>query len=206
MARLLSFDHRGSVFQCALHKVDRGRLYGSRDLETLDAEGGLCQLATIAADGRTLLPPGGTAIGHLDAEGRWLASEALTAVDPAGTPLPRVASSFEAPIPLQETVSEEVFLEHSMRLLYALDPAEKPDAAFAAALEEGAVFTFPFCWRDGFDTDPAFLLRGADGNLWLLVGDPNEVVAVGLEPDAVAAAVAEDEEEPVTSDLDFRML
>jgi len=206
MARLLSFDHRGSVIQCTLHKVDRGRLYGSRELETLDAEGGLCQLATIAADGRTLLPPGGTAIGHLDAEGRWLASEALTAVDPAGTPLPRLASSFEAPIHLQETVSEEVFLEHSMRLLYALDPAEKPDAAFAAALEEGAVFTFPFCWRDGFDTDPAFLLRGADGNLWLLVGDPNEVMPVGLEPDAVAAAFTEDEEEPDAADLDFHML
>jgi hypothetical protein len=206
MARLLSFDHRGSVFRCALQKVDRGRLYGSRDLETLDPEGGLCQLATIAADGRTLLPPGGTAIGHLDAEGRWLASEALTAVDPAGMPLPRVASSFEAPIALAETVSEEVFLDHSMRLLYALEPAEELEPALTDALDEGAVFTFPFCWRDGFDTDPAFLLKGADGNLWLLVGDPNEVVPVGLEADATTVAFAEDEEEPAAGDLDFRML
>ncbi len=206
MARLLSFDHRGTVFRCALQKVDRGRLYGSRDLETLDAEGGLCQLATIAADGRTLLPPGGTAIGHLDADGLWLASEALTAVDPAGTPLPRVASSFEAPILLGETVSEEVFLEHSMRLLYALEPDEEPDPALSAALEGGAVFTFPFCWRDGFDTDPAFLLRGADGNLWLLVGDPNEVAPVGLETAATTVAFAEDEEETAPAELDFRML
>jgi hypothetical protein len=206
MARLLSFDHRGTVFRCALQKVDRGRLYGSRDLETLDPEGGLCQLATIAADGRTLLPPGGTAIGHLDSEGRWLASEALTAVDPAGMPLPRVASSFDAPIPLAETVCEELFLDHSMRLLYALEPAEELEPALTDALDDGAVFTFPFCWRDGFDTDPAFLFRGADGNLWLLVGDPNEVVPVGLEADAATVAFSENEEEPAAGDLDFRML
>ena len=36
---------------------------------------------------------GGTAIGHLSPDGRWIDGEALTAVDADGAPLPRIPLS-----------------------------------------------------------------------------------------------------------------
>ena len=172
MARTLQFTHAGRTLACAIEKVDRGRLYGSRSLETLDNQGRPCTLATLAADGHTLIPMGGTAIGHIGPDGRWIESEALTAVDGEGAPLPRIASSFEAPIPLEHMVSVDVLLEHSIRLTYALMPLEGPlDAGLDSALAAGAIFSFPFSWRGGVASDPAFLVRGEDGTVWLLIGD-----------------------------------
>jgi hypothetical protein len=209
MARTLQFTHAGRTLACAIEKVDRGRLYGSRSLETLDNQGRPCTLATLAADGHTLIPMGGTAIGHIGPDGRWIESEALTAVDGEGAPLPRIASSFEAPIPLEHTVSVDVLLEHSIRLTYALMPLEGPlDAGLDSALAAGAIFSFPFSWRGGVASDPAFLVRGEDGTVWLLIGDANRVRLVGLEQ--AARCGVEIEEEPLPgeaeTDLDFRML
>ena len=209
MPRLLSFDYQGQPFRCALRKVDRSRLYGTRDVESLDAEGGRCELATLAADGQTLIPPGGTAIGYLDADGLWLGSDQLTAVDGEGQPLQRVPSSFDQPVVLADTVEVETFLEHSIRLTYALEPPEGEDLApgFLKALEAGSIFRFPFSYRGGFDTDPAFLLRGEDGTSWLLIGVPNAIQYVTLEQAAACGADLEaDDGEAAPAELDFHML
>ena len=209
MARTLQFSYGGRSLACAIEKVDRGRLYGSRSLETLDSQGHPCSLATLAADGHTLIPMGGTAIGHLAPDGRWIDGEALTAVDADGIPLHRIPSSFDGPIPLEQTVAVDRLLEHSIRLTYALTPLEGPlDAELASALESGAIFSFPFSWRGGVASDPAFLLRGEDGTVWLLIGDANRIRLVSL--DQAARCGVEVEEEPLPgeaeADLDFRML
>ena len=200
---------RSRTLACAIEKVDRGRLYGSRSLETLDNQGRPCTLATLAADGHTLIPMGGTAIGHIGPDGRWIESEALTAVDGEGAPLPRVPSSFEAPIPLRDTVAVDELLAHSIRLTYALVPLDGGlGEALDAALTAGAIFRFPFSWRGGVASDPAFLLRGEDGTPWLLIGDANRIRLVGL--DQAARCGVEMEEEPLPgdadADLDFHML
>jgi hypothetical protein len=98
---------------------------------------------------------GGTAIGHLAPDGRWIDGEALTAVDADGAPLPRIPSSFDGPIPLEQIVAVDRLLEHSIRLTYALTPLEGPlDAELASALESGAIFSVPFSWRGGVASDP----------------------------------------------------
>jgi hypothetical protein len=209
MARSLQFTYGGRSVPCSIEKVDRGRLYGSRSLETLDSHGHPCGLATLAADGHTLIPMGGTAIGHIGSDGRWVEGDALTAVDAEGHPLPRIPSSFDGLIPLEQTVAVDRLLEHSIRLTYALTPLEGPlDAELASALESGAIFSFPFSWRGGVASDPAFLLRGEDGTVWLLIGDANRIRLVSLEQ--VARCGVEVEEEPLPgeaeADLDFRML
>lgn len=208
MARSLRFVHGASETTFAMVKVDRGKLYGSRSLETLDPEGQRCHLATLASDGRTLIPNGGTAMAHLSPAGEWVDNDALAAVDREGHPLARHGSSFEQPIELQETVSEDHLLDHSIRLTYALEAEGEVPDPLAQALAGGTIFTFPFSWRGGFDTDPAFLLQSEEGCSWLLIGDPNTIRLVGLEQ--AAACGAEVEEEPTEvemgADLDFTML
>ena len=210
MARSLHFLHPSGPFEATIIKVDRGKLYGSRELETLDSEGHLCTLATMAADGHSLIPVGGTAIAHLNAEGLWLEGDQLRPVDADGAPLPLIASSFEAPIALERNVDVEGLLEHSIRLTYALDLLAPLPTALDAELASGAIYGFPFSWRGGADADPAFLLRGEDGTLWMLVGEANSIEEVGLEPPApwTSDADLEDQEAPGRAEdpLDFRML
>ena len=103
-----------------MEKVDRGKLYGSRSIETLDADSQRCNLATLASDGRTLIPNGGTAMAHLSPTGAWVENDTLAALDREGHPLAKLPSSFEGPIALEETVDEDHLLEHSIRLTYAL--------------------------------------------------------------------------------------
>ena len=135
--------------------------------------------------------------------------DALTAVDAEGNPLPRIPSSFDGPIPLEQTVAVDRLLEHSIRLTYALTPLEGPlDPELAGALGGGAIFSFPFRWRGGVASDPAFLLRGEDGTVWLLIGDANRIRLVGLDQAARCGVEVEEESLPVEAeaDLDFRML
>jgi hypothetical protein len=208
MPRSLRFVYGDAESPFAMVKVDRGKLYGSRSIETLDAEGQRCSLATLASDGRTLIPNGGTAMAHLSPAGEWLENDTLAAVDGEGHPLAKQPSSFEQPILLEETVDEDHLLEHSIRLTYALEPEGGPSGELGAALAAGTIFTFPFSWRGGFDTDPAFLLQSEEGGAWLLIGDPNTIRLVGLEQ-AAACGPEEQEEEPeaeMGADLDFTML
>lgn len=213
MPRSLRFLYGESATAFAMGKVDRGKLYGSRSIETLDADGQRCNLATLASDGRTLIPNGGTAMAHLSPSGEWVENDALAAVDREGHPLAKLPSSFEGSIALEETVDEDHLLEHSIRLTYALAadnaPTDAPTGALAVALAEGTIFTFPFSWRGGFDTDPAFLLQSEEGGIWLLIGDPNAIRLVGLEQAAACGPEAEEEPEAegeMGSELDFTML
>ena len=209
MPRSLRFLYGESETTFAMEKVDRGKLYGSRSLETLDGEGQRCNLATLASDGRTLIPNGGTAIAHLSPTGEWVENDTLAAVDREGHPLARHPSSFEGAIALEQTVDADHLLEHSIRLTYALAVDVAPAGALAGALAEGTIFTFPFSWRGGFDTDPAFLLQSEEGGIWLLIGDPNTIRLVGLEQAAACGPEAAEEPEAegeMGAELDFTML
>ncbi|MEM7257394.1 MAG: hypothetical protein AAF404_08395, partial [Pseudomonadota bacterium] len=93
MARSLKFSFNGSEFACELNKVDRSKLYGSVDLDTRDHEGNRCSLATLANDGKTLIPYGGTAFGYVNDDGQWVERSDLMPVDLSGEPLQVLPSS-----------------------------------------------------------------------------------------------------------------
>ena len=69
MPRALKFKYGDSEFECELNKIDRRKLYGSVDVETRDIDGNRCGLATLANDGKTLIPYGGTALGYISSDG-----------------------------------------------------------------------------------------------------------------------------------------
>lgn len=206
MPRSLKFKFGDSEFDCALNKVDRSKLYGSVDLETRDHEGNRCSLATLANDGKTLIPYGGTAFGYVNDDGEWVERSELSPVDLSGEPLEVLPSSFDLTIELDNKVSTDEFLNHSMRLCYTLgnDDGEFDDKLLSS-LQDGDIYRFDFLYREGVSADPAFLIATDDSQVWMLVGRPSSIDFVGLDQAAVCFGVNESEDEE-TDEFDFEML
>ncbi len=210
MPRSLQFQFGEQQFACEINKVDRSKLYGRVDIETLDLDGGRCSLATLANDGKTLIPFGGTAFGYVNPDGEWITRSELNPVDKDGNPLSAVESSFDNPITLSELASEEEFLDHSIRLCYALKAEPAFGGEFLSCLNNGQIFKLGFSYRGGVSADPAFLLKGDDETVWLLIGSPSTIEFVNLEQAAICAATQTedsiDDEEEQSDELDFSML
>lgn len=205
MPRALKFKFGSNEFDLELNKVDRSKLYGSVDLETQDHEGNPCSLATLANDGKTLIPYGGTTFGYVNGDGEWVERSDLSPVDLSGEALEVLPSSFDLTIELSEKVPMEEFLNHSMRLCYALSNDEAVDKDLLASLDGGDIYRFDFLYREGVSADPAFLLATGDSQVWMMVGRPSNIDFVGLDQAAVCF-VDDDSEDEGTDDFDFEML
>ncbi len=206
MARTLTFVSGRSKLECELLKVDRGKLYGIVQTETFDTFGERCELATLARDGRTLIPYGGTAAGYLNPDGLWIEAAERRPTDIEGKPLEPVPSSFDAPIKLAKETTPEDLLDHPIRLAYQLAPTGAVPAALSKKLAAGAIYGFDFSYRGGPIADPAFLIADEDGDLWMLVGAPSDIDYVTLEEAAVCCAVADEDSEDDADEFDFDML
>ena len=107
---------------------------------------------------------------------------------------------------LDDEVSIEEFLDHSVRLIYSLDPVSGEMDEFRKAVDSGKIFRFNFSYRGGTSVDPAFVLSNEHG-LWLLITDNNRVEYASLAHAAVCARIEEpEEEEEDREELDFGML
>ena len=209
MARKLEFEFEGAPFTVAIHKVDRSKLYGRVKTETFDANDKACTLATLARDGRTIIPMGGTASGYINTEGLWVTRDELIPIDRDGKEIPEVASSFSAPTPLEQEVDIDTFLDHPIRLAYQLDPQTEINAELKEKLKAGAIYQFPFSYRGGIYHDPAFLMQGEGDTLWMLIGQKSDIEFVGFEQAAICAARAEElgeDDSGETDAFDFDML
>jgi len=205
MPRTLSFTLGENQIDFAMHKVDRSRLYGFKDLLVLDEEGEACELTTLAEDGKTLIGKGGTGIGYLDVDGNWVDKSDLTAVDLEGIKIDPVPSSFAAPIVLGAKADAEDFLNHNIRLIYRLE-SEALDENLAADLADGAIFKFDYSFRGGLEADVGFLLHNEAGEIFFLVGDPSHVAYVGLQQAAPTAAEATGDDSSAEDLMDFGMI
>lgn len=210
MPRSLNFEYKGEAFDLELLKVDRSKLYGEVDLETFDSNDKKCRLATLARDGRTIIPYGGTTSGYLNQDGHWIERDELVPVTLKGEKLPEVPSTFDITSALDNEVSIEEYLDHSIRLSYLLKADGAINDAFLEALKGGAIFRIEFSYRGGSFADPAFLIAGDDDLIWLMIGEPGEVEFIGYEQAAICAAHGEeetdDDEDDADTAFDFDML
>lgn len=209
MARKLEFLFGNEAFTVAMHKVDRSKVYGRVETETFDANMKPCTLATLARDGRTIIPHGGTASGYVNTEGLWVTRDELIPIDRDGHEIAEVESSFSAPTHLHEEVTVEAFLDHPIRLAYRLDAQTDINEALMSKLKAGAIYKFPFSYRGGIYHDPAFLMMGEGNSLWMLIGHQSDIEFVGFEQAAICAARAEElaeDESGETESFDFDML
>ncbi len=206
MAKQLIVEFDGEEIPLELQKIDRTKLYGYVENEVLDDAGKKCELVTICGDGHTLAGKGGTALAYLSPQGQWCEKADLQPIGSNGQPIIPVKSSFDAPVPLTNTATPDDLLSHNIHLVYQLT-SEAQHPKLLAELKQGTIYTFPFSYRGGLEADVAFLLIGADGNLFMLVGKPTALEFVGLQQ--AAAAVADDAADTTdeTEDLlDFSMV
>lgn len=205
MARALKFNYGGTELTAEMQKVDRSKLYGTVDVETLDEQGRRCTLATLASDGRTLIGKGGTALGILSVDGTWLERGSLTPVDLQGEKIEPVPSSFSATIDLTETATIEEYLSHLIRSAYQLDLGDVGDGLLEE-MKKGTIFTFKYSFRGGLEYDQAFLLCNPDGVPFMLVGTPAELKFVGLAQEGALVEEEEESDEGEDDELDFSMM
>ena len=207
MPRPIRFDFDGDLLTFNMQKVDRSKLYGFKQLEVFDEQENKCELATLAEDGKTLVGKGGTGIGHLTADGLWSDKDKLKPVNLEGDEITPVASSFAAPVPLQQETTVDDYLSHNVRLVYRLSAEEnsKAEDGLFTKLKDGAILKFDYSYRGGLEADVGFLLTNEADEIFFLVADPTNADFIGLTQSP--AAQAEDDDQPEASDLmDFGMI
>jgi len=195
MARTLDFAFAGKTSACKLEKVDRRKLYGYVESEVLDGADQRCELATLASDGRTVIPAGGIGLASFSPDGRWLEKSELSAVDLEGNP-----------IELDDKVTIEEYLSHNIRLVYALEAEDGIDKALLAELNKGNIYKFEFSYRGGLNADAAFMLEGKDGTVWMAVGAPTDIEFVSYEQVGFTESADGDEGGEDEDGIDFGMM
>jgi hypothetical protein len=103
MAKAIEFRWDDEDYSSEINKVDRAKLYGYKEAEVVDEDGDTCEIATLAADGQTLIGKGGTGIGYITVDGNWCDRNTLQPVGVDGSPLIPVKSSFQEPIELSDS-------------------------------------------------------------------------------------------------------
>ncbi len=212
MARPLRFQFGDNDFALHMTKVDRAKLYGFKEIEAIDESEAVCELATLADDGRTLIGKGGTGLGWLDADGVWCDKSALRPINVDGDEIVPVKSSFGTTIRLFDTATPAEYLEHNIRLVYSMSQSLNSDEPEGIAdladlyneLDKGTIFTFPYSYRGGLESDVAFLLKNADGNVMMAVGNQAQVGFVGIQSHSTAPA--DDGDDATEDDLNFDMI
>lgn len=202
MPKPLVFQLGEREIRFAMNKIDRSKLYGYKELKALDENDQVCQLATLAGDGCTLIGKGGTGLGWLDADGNWSDKSELTPVDKEGQEIEPVPSSFAAPIKLFDTATVDQYLEHNIRLLYSME-AMDDDEDLMAELQRGTIFQFPYSYRGGLEADTGFLLANEDGEVMFAVGTPTQVDFIGMAAPAGSVDESGDEDEGDLMDFDM---
>ncbi|MCA9648612.1 MAG: hypothetical protein H6712_27015 [Myxococcales bacterium] len=198
MAREIIVSYQGKPSTFGFARVSRKQLYASRKRIPLDPTGEPCRRAELSDDGSMLIVSGMTAQGYFAEDGRWVGTDELVGLDPAGKPLPEQPSTLGAPQDLQE-VEPEALLDLTADSVYALDPGEV-DGALTKALQAGKLFRFPFNLRADYNMETAILVGNEQG-IFAVIGDTMQVPWCELEKPAMEL----DDEESDDDELDFEM-
>ncbi len=169
MARPLVLSLDGQEFSVSIRKIDRDMLYGSMEIEAFDEKGNPAQLLVLAADGKTLLDKGGTALATLDEKGNSVERNTLKSVNLEGKELDLVESSFSKPNKLKKAEVDD-YLAQLVKSVYILDPHEDGHIDYLLDhLSGGLIYRFPFSYRGGTEYDNAFVV-GNGSDAFIIIG------------------------------------
>ncbi len=203
MARPLVLSLDGQEFPVTLVKIDREKLYGKVDIEAFDEKGREASLKVLAADDKTLIDKGGTALATITEKGDSIERNDLVPVNSDGEKIEQVPSSFNLTNILKPSTVEDYFTQ-VVKSVYIVGPHEDADITkLHDHLSTDRIFTFPFSWRGGVEYDNAFLI-GAGGEAFMVVGKQAEFQFIKLNQAAVLEST--EEEEISADDLDFDLL
>jgi len=203
MARALVLSLDGQEYPVTLIKIDRDKLYGRVEIEAYDEKGREASLKVLAADGKTLIDKGGTALATVTAKGDSIDRSELVPVDEEGKKIEQVPSSFSQVNVLKRTTVEDYFLQ-IVKTAYLLQPHEDADiTGLNDQLSTDQIYQFPFSYRGGIEYDNAFVI-GAGGDAYMVVGKQAEFQFVKLNQ--TAALDVTDEQDISADDLDFDLM
>lgn len=192
MARQLVLSLDGNEFPVGIVKIDREKLYGSVEIEAFDEKGREASLRVLAADGKTLIDKGGTALTTVNSKGVSVDRSTLMAIDQDGDEIEPVPSSFNAPNELKLSSADE-YLENIVKSVYLLQPGEGGDLKYLMDhLKGGHIYAFPFSYRGGLEYDNAFII-GADGEAFMVTARPAKFEFLSLNQTTVLESNEEDE-------------
>ena len=206
MAKNLTFSIGGKSYEAAPVKIERKKLYGWVELKALDDKGDECAAVSVDEGGELIIPKGGTGLGILDEEGRWVERGSLKAVfAETGEPAPLVPSSYDAPVVLDKPVSPEEFLDHEITALYQLNGADaNADADFIKALNN-KIYSFVYNLRADYEGTPAFVLA-QDGAAYMFTGNKTDFQYLSLEQAGAVEEEAEEALEDESEEIDFSFM
>ncbi|MGB7070299.1 MAG: hypothetical protein WBD22_12460 [Pyrinomonadaceae bacterium] len=198
---VLSLD--GEEIPVTLVKIDREKLYGGVEIEAFDEKGHEATLRVLAADGKTLIDKGGTALTPVGENGASLDRTDLVPVDTDGNMIDPVASSFASPNILMPAESDD-YLSQIVKTVYHLQPFEGSDLRpILDQVSAKRIYSFPFSYRGGVDYDTAYVL-GSGGDAFMVVGRQAAFQFVTMNQSAVLDAG--DEQEISTDEISFDLL
>ena len=134
----------------------------------------------------------------VDESGLIVKKSDLTAFDADGKELEIFPSSFDSPIDLSQTATEEEFLDHEWSSVYQIQNPE------LAGVVGKMIYTFPFTYSGGTNLLEGFLMNCPAG-LFLFAGTQVDFTPVNLSEEAVIDETEEDALEDI-DELDFSMI
>lgn len=195
---VLNYSERECSFSLA--KVERSKLYPTRNRVPLDAVEATCTRAVMTNDGANVLMSGMTAQGYFTMAGRWVQKEELVGINPDGSLAELKPSTLGVPQVLEGPVPSRDLLDLEVIGVYALEP-ESADEKLVASLNNGDLYRFAFNYGADYNCEVAYLLANDEG-IFAIVGNPTTVVWA----EEATVFVAEPEEEASSDELDFEMM
>ena len=198
MAKEFTFISGGRSFAAAPVKLERKKLYGWSDLVATDRDGHICTAAYISPEDSLIIPAGAAKMATVDENGLIVKKSDLTAFDADGKELEIFPSSFDSPIDLSQTATEEEFLDHEWSSVYQIQNPK------LAGVVGKMIYTFPFSYSGGTNLLEGFLMNCPSG-LFLFAGTQVDFTPVNLSEEAVIDETEEDALEDI-DELDFSMI
>jgi len=204
MPKNLKLSLDGNEFEVTLTKVDREDLYGTVEIEAFDEKGKPAVLKVLAADGKTLIEKGGTALAAVNEKGDSIERSELTAVDLDGMEITRVESSFNQVNELKKA-DVDSYLGLVVKSVYVLDAAEESDIEYLKQqLASKQMYIFPFSYRGGLDYDSAYIVGDEKNDAFMIVGKDGDLEYVKLNQTGVLSS--NEEQDISADDISFDLL
>lgn len=203
MAKALRLSLDGNEFEVMITRIDRDDLYGRVEVEAFDEKGKPAELKVLAADGKTLIEKGGTALEVVNEKGDSIDRSELVPVDLDGDPLPKVESSFGKTNELSKAEMDE-YLGLVVKSVYLLDPPEDGDIDYLLDhLDGDQIYKFPFSYRGGIEHDAAYVI-GNGKDAFMVLGKDGNVEYLSLNQ---ATRLEPEEEQEISADeISFDLL
>lgn len=203
MARPLVLVLDGVEYPVGITKADRDKLYGRIEIEAFDEKGREAELRILAADGKTLINKGGTALATVTDKGDSVDRNDLVPITEDGEKIESVPSSFNQNNILAKAEVDDYLLQ-IVKSVYLVSPFE--DADISGLLDQvsaGEIYGFPFSYRGGVEYDSAYLI-GSGKDAFIVTGKQAELDFIKLNESSV---LNNDEEDEISvDDLSFDLM